>query len=200
MSVCDHSPRLCPVLQAPGIKDGCKCLIDGWEYLGLKECNMSENRCTSWATREGKKTFCTPKGYKRLFFFFPPHLKRCFGEKEEFNCVCFADIVFVKIVSFTGPCIKRMVQEQLVFSVFVRLIFWKYPFDLSINVKFKNLYFTFGALGFFFTNCFLLGRMWQIPLSPQTTVGLVSRQQPGGNMQSGPDTVCGGSCLTNVVM
>lgn len=134
--MCNHSPRLCPVLQAPGIKDGCKCLIDGWEYLGLKECNMSKNRCTTWATISGRKNFSAPQ--------FFSHTQNRISEKMEFNCVCFVNIIFVKIVwkALQAP-IKRILQELLFVSSFAKQIFLKYPDNLSVSIKFKKpvLYF-----------------------------------------------------------
>lgn len=113
---------------------------------------------------------------------------------------CWHNVCQDCLKSFIGSGIKRAVQESLVYLVFVRLIFWTYPLDLSINVKFKKHLLHFWRFRTFFTDRFLPGRMWQIPLSPQTTVGLVSRQQPGGNTQPGPDTVCGRSCLTSELL
>lgn len=59
--------RLCPLLQSPGIKDGCKCLIDGWEYLGAKECSMSKiDAQAEWLISEGKILSCRPPGFPTL--------------------------------------------------------------------------------------------------------------------------------------
>lgn len=59
--------RLCPLLLSPGIKDGCKCLIDGWEYLGAKECNMSKiDAQAEWLISEGKILSCRPPGFPTL--------------------------------------------------------------------------------------------------------------------------------------
>lgn len=60
-------PRFCPLLQSPGIKDGCKCLIDGWEYLGAKECNMSKiDAQAEWLISEEKIRSCRPPGFPTL--------------------------------------------------------------------------------------------------------------------------------------